>query len=135
MAKLPIPADHPTADIIIYDGKCQFCTRQVHRLHRWDGKNRLAFISLHDESVAEHYPDLSQEELMQAMVLIDSKDQRHHGAAAVRVISRRLPRLWILVPLLHIPFSMPLWRAGYQWLAQRRYRLNCDDDNCDIHFR
>ncbi len=135
MAKLPTPANHPTADVIIYDGECQFCTQQVRRLHRWDGKNRLAFTSLHDESVATHYPDLSHEELMQAMVLIDQKDQRHRGAAAVRVISRRLPRLWILAPLLHIPFSMPLWRAGYSWLAKRRYRLNCDDSNCDTHFR
>ena len=86
MAKLPTPADHPTADVIIYDGECQFCTRQVGRLHRWDGKNRLAFISLHDESVAAHYPDLSHEELMQAMVLIDQRGQRYHGASAVRVI-------------------------------------------------
>ncbi len=133
MAKLPTPADYPTADIIIYDGECQFCIQQVQRLYRWDGKNRLTFISLHDQSVAENYPDLSHEELMQAMVLIDQKNQRHHGAAAVRVICRRLPRLWSLVPLLHIPFTMPLWRRGYKCLAQRRYGLKCDDGNCEIH--
>ncbi len=131
---LPNPSEYPNAEVIIYDGHCQFCTRQVSRLNRWDGKNRLAFISLHDEFTATAYPDLTKTQLMEAMYLIDKTDNRHRGAAAIRVISRRLPKLWPLAILLHLPFSLPLWRWGYHQIAKRRYRLNCDGGTCAIHF-
>ncbi len=131
---LPKPEDNPDAEVVIYDGHCQFCTRQVQRLHRWDGQQRLAFLSLHDPSVATEYPDLSKNELMQAMYFIDRNKKRHRGAAALRAISRRLPRLWPLAALMHIPLTLPLWSWGYHQIAKRRYKLNCDSDACQIHF-
>jgi len=135
MSPLPNPADHPAAEVLIYDGHCQFCTKQVHRIHRWDGKYRIVFLSLHEPEVAQHYPDLSHDEMMQAMVVVDHSGKYHHGAAALRLLTRRLPRLWLLAPFLHIPFSLPIWSIGYRWIASRRYGLNCDDESCQIHFR
>ena len=131
---LPAPTQFPNAEIVIYDGDCQFCTRQVEKLNRWDGKQRLTYISLHDESIVSAYPDLSKKQMMEAIYLIDKGSKRHRGAAALRVISRRLPKLWLLALLLHIPFSLPVWNWGYQQIAKRRYRLNCDTDACAIHF-
>ena len=131
---LPTPSHYPDAEVVIYDGHCQFCTQQVRRLHRWDGKNRLSFISLHDDQVADNYPVLIYEQLMQALYLIDKRENPHRGAAAIRIISRRLPRLWPLAILLHIPFTLPLWNWGYRQIAKRRYQLNCDSGTCDTHF-
>lgn len=122
---------------MIYDGHCRFCTAQVRRLARWGGE-RLAFLSLHDEEVAQRWPDLSHEQLMQEMVVVDRHGRRHGGAAAFRYLSRRLPRLWPLAPLMHIPFSLPLWSWIYRQVAKRRYaisgRQQCDDDACRIHY-
>jgi predicted DCC family thiol-disulfide oxidoreductase YuxK len=138
---LPSPADLPAAEVVIYDGECQFCTRQVARLARWDGKGRLAFLSLHDTLVAERYPDLTHERLMDEMVLVTRDGQRLGGAAAFRYLTRRLPRLWILAPLMHIPFSLPLWQWCYRQVAKRRYRWNkargneCTNDSCSVHFK
>ena len=50
-------------DVVLYDGHCRFCTRQIETLRRLDGKNRLRFLSLHDPSVATDYPDLSFDQL------------------------------------------------------------------------
>ena len=50
---LPTPADLPDAHVVIYDGECVFCQQQVKNLRRFDGGDRLAFISLHDPLVAE----------------------------------------------------------------------------------
>ncbi len=137
--RLPTPTDRPHADVLIYDGDCRFCTAQVERLHRWDSKQRLAFLSLHDPSVAEKYPDLTHDQLMAQMYLIDQQGNRHPGAAAFRYLSRKMPRLWPLVPFLHIPFSLPLWQWGYRQVARRRYRFgkknDCHDGACDIHFK
>ncbi len=136
---LPHPADNPRADVVIFDGHCRFCQGQVARLCRIDGKRRLAFISLHDPSIRVDYPDLSHDQLMQEMYIIDSSGNRHAGASAIRYLSRRLPRLWWLAPFVHLPGSLPVWRWLYRQVANRRYRLGgapaCDNDSCAVHLR
>ena len=135
---LPSPADRPQADVVIYDGNCGICTTQVRRLAGFDGGARLAYFSLHDEEVYRRYPDLTHDALMRAMVVVDRQGNRHIGAAAIRYLSRRLPRLWWLAPLMYLPFSMPLWRRLYRIVADRRYELSarsgqCADGACAVH--
>ena len=134
----PHPDSNPHTDVLIYDGHCQFCSKQVRRLANWDRRRTLSFISLHDPLVSERYADLTYEQLMEAMVLVDQKGKRYVAAAAFRYLTRKLPRLWILMPLLHIPLSLPLWQWIYRKIARQRYRWNkdqnCDDDQCSTHF-
>jgi predicted DCC family thiol-disulfide oxidoreductase YuxK len=135
---LPSPEELPEADVVIYDGQCNFCTAQVQRLARWDGAGRLAFISLHDPLVAERYPDLTHAILMDAMYIVDRQGRRRGGAAAFRYLTTRLPRLWALAPLMFLPFSLPLWQWGYRQVAKQRYRwgkMDCENDACSIHFK
>ena len=133
---LPSIADRPRADVVIYDGNCPFCRLQVSRLAAWDRAGRLAFLSAHDPIVVQRYPDLPLNKLLAQMYVVDRQGRRHGGAAALRYLSRRLPRLWILAPLLHIPFSLPLWQWMYRQVAERRYRLAggpaCADGTCGI---
>jgi predicted DCC family thiol-disulfide oxidoreductase YuxK len=137
-SNLPDPDSVSDADVVIYDGQCNFCRSQVEKLRRLDCcGNRLAFISLHDPRVADRYPDLTHDAMMEQMFVIDRAGRRHGGADAVRYLSRRLPTLWPVAPLLHIPFSAGLWRWGYRQIAKRRYKLagkTCDEDACSIHF-
>jgi predicted DCC family thiol-disulfide oxidoreductase YuxK len=151
------PDDNRQADVVIYDGKCQFCQSQVARLERLDrafpardGLPRLAFLSLHDARVASRYPELSFEQLMEQMYVIErgqaNSNGIHGGADAVRYLSRRLPILWPVAPLLHLPGTARLWRWAYHQVAKRRYRWNrdragtsntsgaCKDDACAVHF-
>lgn len=134
---LPRPSERPLADVIIFDGRCRLCQAQVRRLARWDLFKRLAFLSLHDAEVACRWPDLSHDELMQNMYLIDVRGRRYKGAAALRVLTRRLLPLWPLAPLLHLPGTLRLWQWLYQQVAGRRYRfagsLECDQDACRLH--
>ncbi len=127
------------ADVVIYDGECNFCRSQVAKLRRLDCcGNRLSFLSLHDPRVAERYPDLSHDELMEQMYVVDRSDRRHGGADAVRYLSRRLPLLWIAAPILHIPGTARLWRWMYKQVAKRRYKLagkSCENDVCSVHLK
>lgn len=139
---LPTPAENPGADIVIYDGLCKFCTAQVKNLARWDGRGRrLAFLSLHDPEVATRFPDLTYDQLMEQMYVIDRQGKRHSGADAFRYLTTRLPRLYVLAPLMHIPFSLPLWRWGYKQVAKHRYLLMgkstdaCENDACSVHLK
>lgn len=138
-SSLPTPAERPNADVVIYDGDCSFCTGSAKKLAKWDTGGRLSFLSLHDPEVARRYPDLSHDALMREMYLIDGQGRRHAGAAAFRVVTRRLPRLWILAPILHIPFTLPVWQWFYRRFAAMRYRFgrtsnSCDSGACSIHF-
>lgn len=139
---LPSPADLPEADVVIYDGQCNFCLDQVNRLSRWDGKDRLCYVSLHDSFVAENYPELTYDQLMEQMYVVErGTGKAHGGARALRYLSRRLPKLWWACPFLHIPLTLPLWQWVYHQVAKRRYRLagknesGCDNNACDIHLR
>lgn len=137
--RLPSPAERPEADVVIYDGHCRMCTAQVRKLTWWDCQGKLAYVSLHDPLVAERYPDLAHEMLMEQMFIVDRQGRRHGGAAAVRYLSRRLRRLWWLAPVLHFPFSLPLWQFLYRQIAKHRYRFGkteaCTDDACELHRR
>lgn len=130
------PLARPDQDVVLYDGQCNFCTSQINNLRRFDGKDRLAFVSLHHPDVAINYPDLSIEQLMEQMWVISPAGNRYGGADAVRYLTRRLPILWLLAPVMHIPGSMPLWRFAYRQVAKRRYKIagrNCDGGTCSLH--
>jgi predicted DCC family thiol-disulfide oxidoreductase YuxK len=134
---LPDPDRSPGTDVVIYDGDCRFCQGQVRNLRRLDCcGDRLSFISLHDPRVAQRYPDLSHNDLMAQMYVVDTNGNRHGGSEAVRYLTRRLPLLWPVMPILHLPGTAGLWRWGYRQVAKRRYKIsgkNCDTDACSIH--
>jgi predicted DCC family thiol-disulfide oxidoreductase YuxK len=136
---LPSPADRPEAEVVIYDGHCRICTGQIRCLASWDRGGRLAYLSLHDPLVAQRYSDLTHDALMRDMYLIDRQGRRHRGAEALRIITRRLPRLWWLAPILHLPGTLSLWQWLYRQVANRRYRFgrveSCDDGSCELHSR
>ncbi len=135
---LPTPDERPGADIVIYDGQCRICTAQIKKLTWWDCQGKLSYLSLHDPEVQRRFPDLTHEQLMQEMVIVDRHGRRHPGAEAIRYLSRRLRRLWWLAPILHVPFSLPLWRWLYRQVAKRRYKfgkMECDGGTCSLHQR
>ncbi len=135
---LPDPNELPGSDIVIWDGKCNFCRRQVERLRGMDS-GKLAYLSLHDPRVSELCPNLSFQDLMDQMWVLSPKRKPLGGADAIRYLSVRLPKLWWLMPILHVPGAMPLWRWAYRRVAQRRYQIageQCDEGGtCELHRR
>jgi predicted DCC family thiol-disulfide oxidoreductase YuxK len=127
----------PDQDVVLYDGQCNFCKKQIDHLRRLDGRDRLQFVSLHDPEVAMHYPDLTFEQLMEQMWIVSPAGNRYGGADSLRYLTRRLPILWPLAPILHFPGAMPLWRFAYRQIAKRRYKIagrNCDENGtCSLH--
>ncbi len=134
---LPDPAQRPQADVVIWDGQCNFCLKQVQRLQGFDLFGQLAYLSLHDARVGERYPELTQAAMLEQMWVVTPAGEKYGGADAGRYLSRQLPGLWWLAPMLHFPGSMPLWRWLYGKVAERRYRISgkaCDDqESCSIH--
>ena len=124
----------PARDTVLYDGQCRFCRSQIGILKRLDWWDQLQFTSLHDPSVPVDFPEIPPTQLHQEMVVINQQGVARGGADAVRYLSRRLPPLWPLAMLLHIPGSLPLWRWLYAFVAKRRLLIagRCDDGSCRL---
>ena len=99
--ELPDPKSLPGVPVVIWDGQCNFCRTQVQRLRWFAGSERLSYLSLHDARVQELCPELSFEQLMEQLWLVTPDGAKYGGADAGRYLSRILPRLWWLMPLLH----------------------------------
>lgn len=124
----------PERDTVLFDGQCGFCQRQVARLRKLDVGSRLRFTSLHDETVAHDFPELPREALLAEMFVVDRFGKARSGVTAWRYLSRRLPTLWPLAPLLHVPGSLPVWNWLYRLVARNRYRLAgpCTQGTCRV---
>ena len=129
----------PERDTVLYDGACNFCRGQIGLLRRLDPFGRLVFRSLHEPGVAADFPELGREDLLSQMYVVDTAGRARGGAEAVRYLSRRLPLLWPLAALLHIPGTMPLWKSCYAFVARNRYRIagrfgadSCDSGTCKL---
>lgn len=124
----------PECDTVIYDGNCRFCRSQI-ALLRWIAcGSAVRFVSLHDPAVADQFPEISAEQLHAEMYTVDRQGHARGGADAVRFLSRRLPLLWPLALVLHIPGSLPLWRSLYAFVARHRYRIagSCEHGGCRL---
>ena len=129
-----ITSTRPARDTVVYDGQCGFCQRRIANLRRLDLGRRLEFLSLHDDRVDRDFPEISRERLLEEMFVIDTAGHAHGGATAVKYLSRRLPLLWPLALLLHVPGSLPAWNWLYRLVARNRMRLSgtCDSGTCRI---
>ena len=81
------PPSRPPRDTVLYDGNCRFCRGQISILRRLDVTGQLEFTSLHDARVPEAFPGLSREEMMEEMVVVDTRGREWRGAAAVCLVA------------------------------------------------
>ncbi len=127
----------PKRETVLYDGRCRFCIGQVGILRGLDLGRRFDFRSCHEQSVADDFPELSLDEMLSQMYVVDTMGRARGGAEAVRYLSRKLVPLWPLAALLHIPGTMPFWKACYRFIARNRYRIagsanSCDNGTCKL---
>lgn len=129
---LPSTAERPDADVVLYDGRCNFCVARVEQLRWFEGSSeKLAYLSLHDPAAATAYPEAPHERLLEEMCVVDQKGRHHWGAEAVRYLSRRLPRLWWLAPLMHLPGIMLVAKPVYAWVSRNRYLIAGKAEDCE----
>ena len=116
-------------DLVLYDGKCRFCQGQVKLLRRLDRGRRLSYLSLHDADAKNCVADIPPEDVMREMYVVTDRN-RYGGIDAVKRLTRRLPLLWGLAVLMHIPGTRPFWDWAYRNIASRRYCLG--GASCEI---
>ena len=105
---------------VFYDGQCRFCVASAERLRRLDTAGRLQMVDFRTAPLPEGF-DLARAE--QELLLLTPEGDWLGGFDAFRWMAARLPALWALAPLLHLPGMGWLGRRAYAWVADHRYLL------------
>ncbi|MCY3799265.1 MAG: DUF393 domain-containing protein [Chloroflexi bacterium] len=126
----------------LYDGNCVVCRSTCGAMRALDWRKRIKFVDLHESGAGrERYPELSREQLMREIHVLDGDGKVYAGFKATRRMLREAPLgkpLWLLLLL---PGMDALGARVYRFIARRRYRINallgkdlpdCADDSCGM---
>ena len=121
---------------VLYDGNCSLCRASVARVQRFDRRQRIEFLSLHDPSAQTRFPQIDREVAMRWMQAMDARGRIFSGADAWARIGMLLPGWNLLAWILFIPGIHWIAARIYAWVARNRYRWNrdlCADGTCSLH--
>ena len=101
--------------VVLYDSDCPLCTFQMKSLTWLDWFNRVRFVAINSPEASGIAPDLTREDLMEAIHCITPGGEIHRGARAIRFLGMRMPLL--------VPVSLFLWLPGVIWVAEKFYQF------------
>jgi predicted DCC family thiol-disulfide oxidoreductase YuxK/uncharacterized membrane protein YphA (DoxX/SURF4 family) len=118
---------------VIYDGLCPLCLRTVTILGYLDLHDRLALANLEDpEAHLVVPPTVTSADLHTQMHVIDPAGRAYNGFLAFRALTRLLPPLWPIFPLVYLPGVTWLGARAYSHIAVSRARVPCRAASCSI---
>jgi len=99
--------------ILLFDSDCPMCTFQSRLLSWMDWFDRVEMVPLNDPRTAEIAPDVTREDLLEAIHCVTPEGDIHRGARAIRFLGFRIPLLF--------PVGLFLWIPGVILIAERVY--------------
>jgi predicted DCC family thiol-disulfide oxidoreductase YuxK len=120
---------------VVYDGYCALCIRTMTQLDELDGSRRLRFVDLEREwpRATELVPGVSRDGMREEMAVVTPEGSVLRGFFAFREIAKRVPLLWMLVPVMFAPGAEWAGTRVYGWVAERRARRLCEGSECAVH--
>lgn len=112
---------------LFYDAECRFCTRTARWLAPILRRRNLGVAPLQDPRVGALL-GMSRRELLKELRFLLSDGTHSGGASAVLAVAREIWWAAPLVWLSSLPAAMPLFDAGYKWIASRR---GCVHQTCE----
>ncbi len=99
--------------ILLYDGDCPLCTFQMRLISWLDWLGVVSLVPIQDPKAAEIAPDITREDLLEAIHCITPEGEIYRGARAFRFLGLRIPLL--------IPLGLFLWIPGVIFIAEIVY--------------
>lgn len=101
-------------NIVLYDDGCSMCTFQMKVLSWLDWSHALSLVPLSDPQARQIAPQLSPEQLEEAIHCVTPEGRVYRGARCIRFVGMRLPLL--------VPLALFLWFPGVIWIAEIVYQ-------------
>ena len=120
--------------VVIYDGECPFCLKQVARMQRLDDGKVFEYTPRQTDGLEDRFPKLAEGDFNTGMRLVHPSGKIDVGADAVYEIARRLSVWNKLAWLYRVPVFKQVAKIGYGLIAKYRYKLakRCDNSVCEI---
>jgi len=109
-----------TKHYVLYDGECPMCIFQMKVLSWLDWSGALALVPLSDPRAQEIAPQLTREDLQEAIHCVTPEGRVYRGARAIRFVGMRLPLLVPVALFLWIPGVIVLAEIIYRWVSRNR---------------
>ncbi len=100
---------------VLYDQDCPLCIFQMKMLTWLDWNKQLTLLPLNHPEVKNKAPELTREELLEAIHCITQEKRVFKGARCLRHIGMKLPLMF--------PMGIFLYTPGVIWIAERIYML------------
>jgi predicted DCC family thiol-disulfide oxidoreductase YuxK len=113
-----------TQHIILYDGECPMCVFQMKVMSWLDWFGVLALVTLSDPRAQEVAPQLTREDLLEAIHCVTPQGRIYRGARAIRFVGMRLPLLVPVALFMWIPGVILIAEIVYQWVSRNRLILS-----------
>ena len=110
--------------IVLYDGDCSLCTFQMRVITWLDWFNAVSLLPIADPRAAALAPQLTREDLLEAIHCLTRDGKIHRGARCLRFIGLRMPLAFPFALLLWIPGVIYLAEIGYRWISRNRHLLS-----------
>src|SRR3954468_8260410 len=110
--------------IVLYDGECSLCTFQMKVLTWLDWFHTAELCPLSDARTEVLAPQISREQLLEAIHCISNKGEIYRGARAIRFVGMRMPLLVPLALILWVPGVIQVAEKIYGWVSRNRYLLS-----------
>jgi len=112
--------------VVYYNGACPVCSFEINRYQNLqNGETAIAWRDIAQDSAALASLNISQEEALKRLQVIDGHGQLQSGVDAFLVIWRQLPQLKWLAVLVGLPVIKPVATCLYNHvLAPLLYHWN-----------
>ena len=109
-----------TKQTVLYDGDCPMCVFQMKALSWLDWRGALALVPLTDPRAQQLAPQLTREDLLEAIHCVTPEGCVYRGARAIRFVGMRLPLLVPVALFLWLPGVILLAEIIYRWVSRHR---------------
>jgi protein-S-isoprenylcysteine O-methyltransferase Ste14/predicted DCC family thiol-disulfide oxidoreductase YuxK len=139
----PVAAERtrpPGRYLVLYDGRCRFCTAGVRRLLALAPAGALEAVDFQQPGVLDQLPGVSHAACLRRMHLVTPAGHVYGGfEAAVQALALR-PVLGWLARAYYLPGVRLVLDLLYALVAANRYRImgktaGCEDGTCAVHLR
>ena len=113
-----------TSYIVLYDDQCPLCTFQMKVLTWLDWFNVVRLMPLSHPEAAQIAPQLTREDLLEAIHCVTPERRVYRGARCVRFVGMRMPVLVPIALFLLIPGVIWVAERIYAWVSRNRYWLS-----------
>ena len=129
MTSIQSTPSNKTRPVVVFDGECPFCLKQVNRMQTRDTDATFEYVPRQADGLRQRFPELMEGNFISGMRLVHTDGSVSVGADAIYHIARRIKGWRRLAWLYRIPVLHWFFRRAYAWVAKNRYMLakRCDE--------